>query len=104
LARTTPRAVITGLPVAGFAGTLSAGDSDFGGIGSLGGGAARGVVRAKTGNLGTVADLAGLAYDRAGRLLLFAIMAPKVPGAVALPSAADALDAAAAGLAKCGCR
>jgi D-alanyl-D-alanine carboxypeptidase/D-alanyl-D-alanine-endopeptidase (penicillin-binding protein 4) len=98
------RAVITGLPVAGFAGTLSAGDSDFGGIGSLGGGAARGVVRAKTGNLGTVADLAGLAYDRAGRLLLFAIMAPQVPGAGALQGAADAIDAAAAGLAKCGCR
>jgi serine-type D-Ala-D-Ala carboxypeptidase/endopeptidase (penicillin-binding protein 4) len=98
------RAVITGLPVAGFVGTLSAGDSDFGGIGSLDGGAARGVVRAKTGNLGTVAALAGLAYDRAGQLLLFAIMAPQVPGAGALPSAADALDTAAAGLARCGCR
>jgi serine-type D-Ala-D-Ala carboxypeptidase/endopeptidase (penicillin-binding protein 4) len=98
------RAVITGLPVAGFAGTLSAGDSDFGGIASLGGGAARGVVRAKTGNLGTVADLAGLAYDRSGNLLLFAIMAPRVPGAGQLQDAADALDSAAAGLAQCGCR
>ena len=98
------RAVITGLPVAGFVGTLSAGQSDFGGIGSLGGGAARGVVRAKTGNLGTVADLAGLAYDRNGDLLLFAIMAPRVPGAGQLQNAADALDSAAAGLAQCGCR
>jgi serine-type D-Ala-D-Ala carboxypeptidase/endopeptidase (penicillin-binding protein 4) len=98
------RAVITGLPVAGFAGTLSAGDSDFGGIASLGDGAARGVVRAKTGNLDTVADLAGLAYDRDGKLLLFAIMAPQVPGAGELQSAADALDSAAAGLANCGCR
>jgi serine-type D-Ala-D-Ala carboxypeptidase/endopeptidase (penicillin-binding protein 4) len=98
------RAVITGLPVAGFAGTLSAGDSVFGGIGSLVKGAARGVVRAKTGNLDTVAALAGLAYDRDGRLLLFAIMAPQVPGAGTLPDAANALDSAAAGLAQCGCR
>jgi len=98
------RAVITGLPVAGFAGTLVAGDSDFGGIGSLDNGAARGVVRAKTGNLGTVAALAGLAYDRGGRLLLFAIMTPQVPGAGLLQKAADAIDSAAAGLAQCGCR
>ncbi len=75
------RAVVTGLPVAGFVGTLSTGDSDFGGIGRLAGGSARGVVRAKTGNLSTVAALAGLAYDRGGTLLIFAIMAPRVPGA-----------------------
>ncbi len=82
LAQDTPRlrGVITGLPVAGFAGTLLAGNSVFGGIGQSDGGAARGVVRAKTGNLSTVATLAGLVYDRAGRLLLFAIMAPRVPG------------------------
>jgi D-alanyl-D-alanine carboxypeptidase/D-alanyl-D-alanine-endopeptidase (penicillin-binding protein 4) len=44
LAASSPRlrAVVTGLPVAGFVGTLSSGDSDFGGIGSLAGGAARG--------------------------------------------------------------
>ena len=98
------RAVITGLPVAGFLGTLSSGDSDFGGIGSLAGGSARGVVRAKTGNLSTVAALAGLAYDRDGSLLIFAIMAPQVPGAGLLQNAADAIDSAAAGLAGCGCR
>jgi D-alanyl-D-alanine carboxypeptidase/D-alanyl-D-alanine-endopeptidase (penicillin-binding protein 4) len=98
------RAVVTGLPVAGFAGTLSSGDSDFGGIGRLAGGSARGVVRAKTGNLSTVATLAGLAYDRSGRLLIFAIMAPEVPGPGTLQSAADAIDSAAAGLAGCGCR
>jgi D-alanyl-D-alanine carboxypeptidase/D-alanyl-D-alanine-endopeptidase (penicillin-binding protein 4) len=98
------RAVVTGLPVAGFLGTLSAGDSAFGGIGRLAGGTARGVVRAKTGNLSTVAALAGLAYDRGGRLLIFAIMAPQVPGAGQLQSAADAIDSAAAGLAGCGCR
>jgi serine-type D-Ala-D-Ala carboxypeptidase/endopeptidase (penicillin-binding protein 4) len=98
------RAVVTGLPVAGFVGTLSSGGSDFGGIGGLADGSARGVVRAKTGNLSTVAALAGLAYDRSGRLLIFAIMAPQVPGAGLLQNAADAIDSAAAGLAGCGCR
>lgn len=98
----SPRAMpaISGLPVAGFSGTLSAGGSVFGGIG----GAARGVVRAKTGNLATVATLAGLAYDRSGGLLVFAIMAPQVPGPAMLRTAAGAIDAAAAGLANCGCR
>jgi D-alanyl-D-alanine carboxypeptidase/D-alanyl-D-alanine-endopeptidase (penicillin-binding protein 4) len=101
LAAGTPklRGALTGLPVAGFSGTLSAGGSVFGGIG----GTARGVVRAKTGNLNTVASLAGLVYDRSGDLLLFAIMAPRVPSAGGLQQAADALDSAAAGLATCGC-
>ncbi len=101
LAADTPklRGALTGLPVAGFSGTLSAGGSVFGGIG----GTARGVVRAKTGNLSTVASLAGLVYDRSGDLLLFAFMAPRVPSADGLQQAADALDSAAAGLATCGC-
>jgi D-alanyl-D-alanine carboxypeptidase/D-alanyl-D-alanine-endopeptidase (penicillin-binding protein 4) len=101
LAADTPklRGALTGLPVAGFSGTLSAGGSVFGGIG----GPARGVVRAKTGNLATVASLAGLVYDRSGDLLLFAFMAPRVPSADGLQQAADALDSAAAGLATCGC-
>jgi D-alanyl-D-alanine carboxypeptidase/D-alanyl-D-alanine-endopeptidase (penicillin-binding protein 4) len=105
LAASTPRlrGAVTGLPVAGFSGTLSAGNSAFGGIGGIAGGTARGVVRAKTGNLATVASLAGLVYDRSGDLLLFAIMAPQVPGADQLQQAAEALDAAAAGLATCGC-
>ena len=72
-------------------------------LAQLAAGTARGVVRAKTGNLATVATLAGLAYDHAGDLLLFAIMAPRVPGADRLPLAANAIDAAAAGLAGCGC-
>jgi D-alanyl-D-alanine carboxypeptidase/D-alanyl-D-alanine-endopeptidase (penicillin-binding protein 4) len=105
LAEITPRlrGAITGLPVAGFSGTLSSGGSVFGGIGGSSGGAARGVVRAKTGNLATVATLAGLVYDHSGDLLLFAILAPQVPGANQLQQAADAIDAAAAGLARCGC-
>jgi D-alanyl-D-alanine carboxypeptidase/D-alanyl-D-alanine-endopeptidase (penicillin-binding protein 4) len=102
LAASKPRLrdVITGLPVADFNGTLAAGGSVFGGIG----GAARGVVRAKTGNLGAVAALAGLAYDHDGSLLIFAIMAPHVPGADLLKDAADAIGSAAGGLAGCGCR
>jgi serine-type D-Ala-D-Ala carboxypeptidase/endopeptidase (penicillin-binding protein 4) len=93
------RAAITGLPVAGFAGTLSAGNSVFGGIG----GSARGVVRAKTGNLSTVAALAGLVYDRDGRVLVFSFDADQVPAAD-LQQAADTLNDAAATLASCGCR
>jgi D-alanyl-D-alanine carboxypeptidase len=102
LASGTPRlrTAITGLPIAGFTGTLSPGGSDFGGIT----GAARGVVRAKTGNLATVAALAGLVYDRGSRLLIFAIMAPRLPDAQTLPAAAQAIDSAAAALADCGCR
>jgi D-alanyl-D-alanine carboxypeptidase/D-alanyl-D-alanine-endopeptidase (penicillin-binding protein 4) len=105
LAASTPRlrGAITGLPVAGFSGTLSVGHSVFGAIGGIAGGTARGVVRAKTGNLATVASLAGLVYDRSGELLVFAIMAPQVPGADKLQNAAEAIDAAAAGLAMCGC-
>jgi len=94
------RAAVTGLPVAGFSGTLSAGGSVFGGIN----GAARGAVRAKTGNLDTVATLAGLVSDRSGAVLIFAIMAPQVPDAGLLNAAANAIDSAAAGLAACGCR
>jgi serine-type D-Ala-D-Ala carboxypeptidase/endopeptidase (penicillin-binding protein 4) len=98
VARPSLRALLTGLPVAGFSGTLSAGQSVFGGIG----GAALGSVRAKTGNLATVTTLAGLVYDRSGSVLAFAFMADQVPGV--LPEAASAIDAAAAALAGCGCR
>jgi D-alanyl-D-alanine carboxypeptidase/D-alanyl-D-alanine-endopeptidase (penicillin-binding protein 4) len=93
------RAAITGMPVAGFNGTLSTGQSIFGGIS----GAARGVVRAKTGNLTTVATLAGLVTDRDGHLLVFAIMTGGYSVA-RLQAAADAVDAAGEGLATCGCR
>jgi D-alanyl-D-alanine carboxypeptidase/D-alanyl-D-alanine-endopeptidase (penicillin-binding protein 4) len=94
------RPAITGLPVAGFAGTLSAGQSVFGAIS----GAARGVVRAKTGNLDTVAALAGFAYDSDGRLLIFDFDAAKIPKANDLQAAANTIDTAAEAVASCGCR
>ena len=94
------RPLLAGLPVAGFSGTLSAGQSVFSGIG----GAALGSVRAKTGNLGTVTALAGLVTDKNGTTLVFAFMADQIPAAGMLRTAADAIDEAAAALANCGCR
>ena len=94
------RSAITGLPVAGFSGTLSPGHSVFGGIT----GTARGVVRAKTGNLSSVATLAGVVVDHSGRPLIFAFMAPQAASEGGLPvAAATAMDNTAAALAACGC-
>jgi serine-type D-Ala-D-Ala carboxypeptidase/endopeptidase (penicillin-binding protein 4) len=92
------RAAITGMPVAGFSGTLAPGGSIFGAVT----GAGLGLVQAKTGNLDTVATLAGLAYDASGRLLAFAFMADRVPAAQ-LGQAGLAIDAMASALAGCGC-
>src|SRR5215475_2833009 len=102
LATSTPRIrpLLAGLPVAGFSGTLSAGQSVFAGIG----GPALGAVRAKTGNLSTVTTLAGLATDKTGKTLIFAFMADKIPAAAMLGTAAKAINEAAAALANCGCR
>ena len=61
--------------MAGFAGTLAPGGSVFGPTGNAG----LGVVRAKTGNLSTVAALAGLVYASNGQLLGFAFMADQLP-------------------------
>jgi len=94
------RALLAGLPVAGFSGTLHDGESVFSGIG----GAALGSVRAKTGNLGTVTDLAGLVSDKNGTTLVFAFMADRVPTGAMLAEAATAIDEAAVALAGCGCR
>ena len=99
IARPRLRALLAGLPVAGFSGTLSAGQSVFSGIG----GAALGSVRAKTGNLGTVAAMAGVVYDKSGGVLVFAFMADQVPSPGALKDAAQAIDKAASALAGCGC-
>jgi D-alanyl-D-alanine carboxypeptidase/D-alanyl-D-alanine-endopeptidase (penicillin-binding protein 4) len=102
LAIVTPRlrSLLAGLPVAGFSGTLSAGQSVFSGIG----GAALGSVRAKTGNLGTVTALAGTVSDQNGTMLVFAFMADRIPSEGLLDAAASDIDRAAAALAGCGCR
>jgi D-alanyl-D-alanine carboxypeptidase/D-alanyl-D-alanine-endopeptidase (penicillin-binding protein 4) len=93
------RTAITGLPVAGFSGTLAPGGSVFASAGR----AALGVVRAKTGNLNTVAALAGIAYARDGQLLSFAVMADKLKRG-GLDGAGAQLARVATVLAGCGCR
>ena len=92
------RPVITGLPVAGFSGTLGPGGSVFPDLGQAG----RGVVRAKTGNLLTVVSLAGIAQARDGQLLAFAFMADQLPPG-GLDAGASGLTSLATDLASCGC-
>ncbi len=92
------RSVLTGLPVSNFSGTLLPNGSVFG----SGGAAGWGLVRAKTGNLDTVAALAGIAYARNGQLLAFAIMADKLPAA-GLVAAGSSMAGMATILAGCGC-
>ncbi|MFF7237777.1 D-alanyl-D-alanine carboxypeptidase/D-alanyl-D-alanine-endopeptidase [Streptomyces collinus] len=84
------RPVLTGLPVAGFTGTLAARYSN----------GAAGVVRAKTGTLTGVNTLAGTVVDQDGRLLAFAFLAS---GTTNPPEAQAALDSTATALAGCGC-
>ncbi|GAA3740398.1 D-alanyl-D-alanine carboxypeptidase/D-alanyl-D-alanine endopeptidase [Streptomyces tremellae] len=83
------RPVLTGLPVAGFTGTLV---DRYTGPGQA---PAEGLIRAKTGTLTGVNTLAGTVVDASGRLLAFAFMAD----ATASPTAAEqALDQASAAL------
>ncbi|MGW7527544.1 D-alanyl-D-alanine carboxypeptidase/D-alanyl-D-alanine endopeptidase [Streptomyces sp. NPDC054783] len=84
------RPVLTGLPVAGFTGTLADRYTD----------SAAGVVRAKTGTLTGVNTLAGTVVDADGRLLAFAFMAS---GTTDPLEAESALDRTATALAGCGC-
>lgn len=90
------RHVLTGLPVAGFNGSL---DDRFAGPGAAQG---AGLVRAKTGTLTGIHSLAGVVRDRTGTLLVFAVATDSSPAAKALDARA-ALDRAAAALAGCGC-
>ena len=88
------RALAYSLPVAGLSGTLAGrltGD----------GGAAAGLVRAKTGSLLAVTSLSGYVTDADGRLLAFAFVANGLEGNTA--QARAAVDSAAAVLAGCGC-
>jgi D-alanyl-D-alanine carboxypeptidase/D-alanyl-D-alanine-endopeptidase (penicillin-binding protein 4) len=87
--------LLSGLPVAGYDGTLlGRGDADPDD--------APGTVRAKTGTLLGTHALAGTAMTADGRLLAFAVVADEPVGSQA--AAEDAIDAFAAGLAACGCR
>ncbi len=99
LASTGPaaiRTVATGLPVAGFDGSL---ESRFFAPGTR---AALGVVRAKTGTLTGVSGLAGLVVDRSGTPLSFVALLDRVPVSSTL-AARTGLDRIAAALAGCGC-
>ena len=89
------RAVVTGLPVAGFTGSLTDRMDQ-------GPAAGRGRVRAKTGTLSNVSALAGLATDVDGNVMVFALMADRVPSASSL-LARVTLDDAAAALGACAC-
>jgi D-alanyl-D-alanine carboxypeptidase/D-alanyl-D-alanine-endopeptidase (penicillin-binding protein 4) len=89
------RAVLTGLPVAGWSGTLSSRYSR-----STNGGSAAGIVRAKTGTLADVNSLAGITVDADGRLLAFALVANGTKNSA---QAEAGLDRLAAAVASCGC-
>jgi serine-type D-Ala-D-Ala carboxypeptidase/endopeptidase (penicillin-binding protein 4) len=91
------RAVFTGLPVAGYSGTLANRYKT-----PQGGSSGAGVVRAKTGTLTGVSSIAGIAVDADGRALAFAVLADAVSKGT--PAAQEALDRIAATLAACGCR
>ena len=91
------RPLLAGLPVAGFNGTLA---ERFRSPRTR---AAAGTVRAKTGTLNGAGALAGSTVDADGRLLVFVVMADRVPlaGTQAARLASDRVGAA---LAACGCR
>jgi D-alanyl-D-alanine carboxypeptidase/D-alanyl-D-alanine-endopeptidase (penicillin-binding protein 4) len=89
------RTVMSGMPIAGFSGTLA----NRYGTGTAATG--KGLIRAKTGTLDGVNTLAGVVDDADGRLLTFAFMANHVQSPTA---ALAALDALAGTLAGCGCR
>ncbi|MFJ9248952.1 D-alanyl-D-alanine carboxypeptidase/D-alanyl-D-alanine-endopeptidase [Streptomyces sp. NPDC101776] len=86
------RPVLTGLPIAGFTGTLTTRYTDATG--------AAGVVRAKTGTLTGVNTLAGTVVDKDGQLLAFAFLTSNTTNAL---EAQAALDHTATALAACGC-
>jgi D-alanyl-D-alanine carboxypeptidase/D-alanyl-D-alanine-endopeptidase (penicillin-binding protein 4) len=88
--------LLSGLPVAGFDGTLA--DRYRKGPTAV----AAGQVRAKTGTLTGVSALAGLVRTRSGRLLAFDVTANGLPEKGAGKAPQD-LDAVAAALAACGC-
>lgn len=89
------RPLLTGLPVAGFTGSLT---YRF----DRGAPRGRGVVRAKTGTLSGVHALSGLVTDRAGTPLVFVLAADRVRQERSA-EAQQVLDELAAALAACRC-
>ncbi|UUW91624.1 D-alanyl-D-alanine carboxypeptidase/D-alanyl-D-alanine endopeptidase [Pimelobacter simplex] len=89
------RGLLAALPVAGYTGSLASRMD-------LGPDAGRGRVRAKTGTLTGVTSLAGIAVDRDGHLMAFALMADRVKKPKSL-LARVAMDNAAAALGACAC-
>lgn len=93
------RAAVTGLPVAGFSGSLTdrfaAGDPVVDTAGA-------GAVRAKTGTLTGVQGLAGIVTDATGTPLRFVVVADAVAPEDALDGR-QGIDAIAAALAACTC-
>lgn len=87
------RALLAGLPVAAYDGTL---------VERFAESPAGGVVRAKTGTLDSVSALAGVVETADGRLLVFALVADQVRLGGRFPAEA-ALDEVATALAGCGC-
>ncbi|MER7762954.1 D-alanyl-D-alanine carboxypeptidase/D-alanyl-D-alanine-endopeptidase [Streptomyces sp. NPDC097619] len=90
-ARPALRPLLTGLPVAGFTGTLR---GRYTGPGTPPEPLAPGLVRAKTGTLSGVNSLAGTVVTPSGRLLSFAFLATDTPSAEQAQPALDALAAA----------
>lgn len=89
------RPVVTGLPVAGFSGSLEDRFADSAPAG-------RGRVRAKTGTLTGVSALAGIATDLDGRPMVFVLMADRI-APLDTTDAREALDTLAAALGACHC-
>jgi serine-type D-Ala-D-Ala carboxypeptidase/endopeptidase (penicillin-binding protein 4) len=96
-ARTSPRLtpILNGLPIAGETGTLS---NRFVTKPTK---RAAGYVRAKTGTLTGVTSLSGTVLDRDGHVMVFTIIANRIPS---IPAARNAVDRFATALAMCGCQ
>ncbi len=91
------QSVLTGLPIAGYNGTMrdrfDVAESRIG----------HGVVRAKTGSLPAVSAMAGTVVTDDGRLVVFALTVNDVGSGLGEIEARAAIDALVADLAACGC-